>query len=78
MSKLHPNLTCREFVDEVTNYLEGKLTEAEQQWTEEHLAHCDHCRAYLDQMRATIEALRGLREESLGPELRARILDAIP
>ena len=73
-----PDIVCREFVEEVTNYLEGKLSEAEERWTDEHLAQCDHCRAYLAQMRATISALRGLAEPSVDPELRERILRAMP
>ncbi len=53
-------IICQQFVEEVTDYLEGKLSEAEERWTDEHLAQCEHCRAYLEQMRATISALRGL------------------
>ena len=73
-----PDIVCRQFVEEVTNYLEGKLSEAEQRWTDEHLAACPHCRAYLAQMRATIAALRGLREGELDPSLRERILSQLP
>jgi anti-sigma factor RsiW len=50
------------------------LSEAEERWTDEHLAQCDHCRSYLQQMRATIAALQALRETGVDPELRARIL----
>jgi anti-sigma factor RsiW len=75
---LKPDIVCKEFVEEVTNYLEGKLSEAEARWTDEHLAQCDHCRAYLAQMRATISALHGLRDTSVDPELRERILSALP
>jgi anti-sigma factor RsiW len=71
---VRPDIVCQEFVEEVTNYLEGKLSEAEGRWTDEHLAQCDHCRAYLQQMRATIAALQALRETGVDPELRARIL----
>jgi anti-sigma factor RsiW len=71
---VRPDIVCQEFVEEVTNYLEGKLSEAEERWTDEHLAQCDHCRAYLQQMRATIAALQALRETGVDPELRARIL----
>ncbi len=56
------DIVCQEFVEEVTNYLEGKLSEAEERWTDEHLAQCPHCRAYLAQMRSTISALRASRE----------------
>jgi anti-sigma factor RsiW len=73
-----PDITCREFVEEVTNYLEGKLSEAEARWTDEHLAQCAHCRAYIAQMRATIAALRGLCETEVDPELRERILSQLP
>ncbi len=68
------DIVCQEFVEEVTNYLEGKLSAAEERWTDEHLAKCEHCRAYLKQMRATISALRGLREAEIDPALRERIL----
>ena len=73
-----PDIVCKEFVEEVTNYLEGKLSEAEKRWTDEHLAQCDHCRAYLEQMRATIAALSGLRETEMDPDLCSRILAQLP
>jgi anti-sigma factor RsiW len=75
---VQPNIVCKQFVEEVTNYLEGKLSEAEERWTDEHLAACDHCRAYLEQMRATIAALHGLREAEVDADLRARILAELP
>ena len=72
------DIVCQHFVEEVTNYLEGKLSEAEARWTDEHLAACDACRAYLEQMRATIAALNGLRETDMDPALRDRILSELP
>jgi predicted anti-sigma-YlaC factor YlaD len=47
-------LTCREVVELVTAYLEGALSEPEEVRFEEHLAMCEGCAAYLDQMRRTI------------------------
>jgi len=71
-------IVCQEFVEDVTDYLEGKLSEAEARWTEEHLAACPHCRAYLEQMRATIAALRGFAKTDVDPALRGRILSSLP
>ncbi len=71
-------IACQEFVEEVTDYLEGKLSDAEARWTDEHLAACPHCRAYLEQMRSTIAALRGLAEPDVDPALRERILSSLP
>ena len=75
---LRQDMVCREFVEEVTNYLEGKLSAAEARWTDEHLAQCPHCRAYLAQMRSTISALRGLAEDDVDEDLRSRILAQLP
>ena len=67
-------MSCQQFVEIVTDYLEQQLNEARRLWTDEHLAHCDACRNYLAQMRATIAALRGLGDETLDAAHRERIL----
>ncbi len=56
-------LTCRELVALVTDYLEGTLPAAERARFEAHLANCPYCRIYLEQMRQTICAVGMLREE---------------
>jgi anti-sigma factor RsiW len=70
-------MTCRQFVEIVTEYLEQQLDDARKLWTEEHLAGCDACRNYLEQMRQTIAALRNLGDDTLDPGQRERILDAM-
>jgi anti-sigma factor RsiW len=60
---------CREFVEDVTAYLDGTLLGATIARVDAHLADCPHCREYLAQMRRTIaDAGR------LGPD----DVDAIP
>lgn len=70
-------MSCQQFVEIVTDYLEQQLDEARKLWTDEHLAECDACREYLRQMRETISALRNLGDESLDAEQRDRILAAM-
>jgi predicted anti-sigma-YlaC factor YlaD len=53
----HHEVTCVEFVELVTDYLEGALPEERVDLMEEHLVMCDWCKTYLDQIEATIEAL---------------------
>lgn len=69
-------MRCQEFVEVVTDYLEQQMTEARRLWTDEHLAGCGACQAYLEQMRQTITALRGLAENSVSDEQMARALEA--
>ena len=54
-------LRCRAAVELVTEYLEGALARRDRARFEEHLGECSACRAYLDQMRATVAALGRLR-----------------
>ena len=69
-------LTCREFVELVTDYLEGRLAPADHARFEEHVAICPGCQAYMDQMRETLAALGRLPEEQLSPDARDALLGA--
>jgi anti-sigma factor RsiW len=74
---LPPNdLPCQELVELVTDYLEGRLPEAERRRFEAHLVGCSGCRTYLEQMRLTLRALGALRAEAIEPEMKARLLSA--
>ena len=69
-------MSCRELVELVTDYLEGALPPPERVRFEAHLALCDGCEHYLEQMRSTIALVGSLSEESVRPEMQQRLLDA--
>jgi predicted anti-sigma-YlaC factor YlaD len=69
-------LTCRELVELVTDYLEGSLAPEERMRFEEHLLICEGCSAYLDQMRRTIELVGALDEDAIEPGMRDRLLES--
>jgi anti-sigma factor RsiW len=71
-----PGLTCREVVSIVTDYLEGALSPTDAARVEAHLAGCDGCATYLEQMRQTIALLGRLPEDSLSPEAERTLLEA--
>jgi len=60
-------LSCREMVELVTDYLEDALPGTERARFEAHIAGCDGCTAYLEQMRATIALTGRLTEEEIPP-----------
>lgn len=62
-------LACQELVELVTAYLEGALDEADRARFEAHIAGCDACTTYLEQMRVTIATIGRIPEESLSPGL---------
>jgi anti-sigma factor RsiW len=47
-------LTCRELVELVTEYLDGGLSRRDRRRFERHLAGCDACPRYVEQIRVTI------------------------
>jgi anti-sigma factor RsiW len=51
-----------EFVELVTEYLEGSLDEQRRAALEHHMTYCTPCVTYLDQYRAAIDAAASLRE----------------
>jgi anti-sigma factor RsiW len=69
-------VNCDEFVELVTAYLEGALPSADEQRFVAHLAECDGCDRYLEQIRTTVHNLGHLPEQSLAPDARDRLLAA--
>jgi predicted anti-sigma-YlaC factor YlaD len=69
-------VTCQELVELVTDYLDGVLTPAELRRFEEHIALCDGCSEYLDQLRRTIELTGTVTLDDLTPEAESELLYA--
>ena len=72
-----PNdLTCRELVELVTDFLDGALAPEERVRFEEHLVFCPGCAYHLDQIRATIRVAGELHEEQISAEAQSTLLAA--
>jgi anti-sigma factor RsiW len=69
-------LTCQEMVELVTDYLEGRLDDVQRERFEAHVAECDACTLYIEQMRQTIVALGHIPAETISPEAEEELLDA--
>jgi anti-sigma factor RsiW len=69
-------MTCRELVELVTDYLEGALPDPDRARFDAHLGSCEGCRNYLEQMRIVVRAGGSLSEESLDPAQRETLLEA--
>jgi anti-sigma factor RsiW len=63
-------LVCQEAVELVTDYLEGRLSRAQRKRFDAHLADCEHCSKYLEQMRVTIRLTGRLESGDLEPAVR--------
>jgi anti-sigma factor RsiW len=62
-------------VELITDYLEDALPRSQRRRFEAHLADCEHCTEYLEQMRATIRLTGYLRAEDMTPAMRDEFSD---
>lgn len=75
--KMPNELTCQELVELVTDYLEDRLSADERLRVETHLALCDGCDVYLEQMRETIRTLGKLKQEDMSPDAEEKLLGVL-
>jgi hypothetical protein len=71
MSRPGVEITCRELVELVTDYFEGRLREPVRIRFEDHLDLCPGCVTYLEQMRTTMGLIRRVDELERRPEVAA-------
>ena len=70
------DITCREVLELLTDYLDGALAPADAEAVATHLDACEGCRRYLEQFKASIEAAAELREDTVPTEVRETLLAA--
>lgn len=70
------DLPCQQLVELLTEYLEGALDPDTVARVDEHLAMCDGCDTYLDQLRATVSTLGRVPADTLSPDAQAALLEA--
>jgi anti-sigma factor RsiW len=69
-------ITCQEFVEMVTDYMENVLLPETKAQFEKHADNCPGCDTYLNQMRQTIAILHKIADEPVSADTRQRLLQA--
>jgi anti-sigma factor RsiW len=69
-------LSCREFVELVTVYLEEAMPPADRDRFEWHLERCEGCAHYVEQIRVTSELAGSVSLEGLSPTAEDELLRA--
>jgi anti-sigma factor RsiW len=67
-------VVCRQLVELVTDFLDGELAPADRAAVEAHLARCEHCTSYLEQVRRMLELSAALPSTH---EVPVHLLDAL-
>ena len=76
MSLFTREMPCQELVELVTAYFDGALSRRDRRHFDAHISGCEHCTAYVEQMRVTIAATGRVTEEDIPPGAREELLAA--
>jgi predicted anti-sigma-YlaC factor YlaD len=69
-------MNCYEAIDLMDEELEGRLAPELRADFDEHLEICSACGTYLDQIRATLQALERLPRQNITPDRRTELIAA--
>lgn len=69
-------LVCQEFVELVTDYMEGSLSRRDRRRMKKHLGACDGCSEYMESMLVTVRTLGELPAEPADDHVREHLLAA--
>jgi anti-sigma factor RsiW len=65
--------TCRDVIGLLTEYMEGGLAPAVARRLETHLGNCSACEGFLETLRATRAAVRGLHPDDIPEDCHTRL-----
>lgn len=70
-------LTCNQFLDELSEFLDDSVQGQLRQELEQHMAECPNCWVMVNTTKKTLEIYRGLEPEQIPSELHSRLMSAI-
>lgn len=70
-------LTCNQFMDELSEYLDEDVEAGLRQELEAHVTQCPNCWVMVDTTKKTLKIYKGLEAEPLPDDLKSRLMQAI-
>jgi anti-sigma factor RsiW len=72
-----PLLTCKQFYEELSDYLDDKIDAALRVKLEQHLSDCPNCWVICDTTKKTIRVYKGMDPCSIPAEVHTRLMVAL-
>jgi anti-sigma factor (TIGR02949 family) len=70
-------VTCRDFLKELSDYLDSNTSPEMRQELESHVNNCPNCWVVFDTTKKTLKVYKGLDAEHLPENLHDRLMDAL-
>jgi hypothetical protein len=70
-------LTCKEFLNELSDFLDENVDAEAKAKLEQHIALCPNCWVVCDTTKRTIKIYKGMEAYSMPPDVESRLLIAL-
>ncbi len=70
-------LTCKEFLQELNDYLDATVDLEIRRRIEAHITECPNCFVILDTCKKTIKVYKGIEPQVLPEDVHARLMKAV-
>ena len=70
-------LTCKEFLQELNDYLDETAEVEIRRRIESHITECPNCFVILDTTRKTIQVYKGMQPQVIPDEVQVRLMKAV-
>jgi anti-sigma factor RsiW len=72
-----PLLTCKQFLDELSDYLDEKTDAELRQKLEQHINECPNCWVICDTTKKTIQIYKGMDPYPIPQDVHSRLVSAL-
>ena len=70
-------LTCKQFLEELSDYLDENVDAAVRAKLEQHITECPNCWVVCDTTKKTIQIYKGMEPYPIPQDVEARLMDAL-
>jgi anti-sigma factor RsiW len=70
-------LTCKDFLSELSDYLDEKIDAELRAKLESHITECPNCWVIADTTRKTIQIYKGMEPYPIPPDVESRLMKAL-
>lgn len=70
-------LTCKQFLQELNEYLEGALDPATREELQRHVNECPNCWVVCDTTQRTLKVYKGMEAQPLPAQVHSRLMEAL-
>ena len=70
-------LTCKDFLEELTDYLDEKTDAEIREKLERHIAECPNCWVICDTTKKTLRIYKGMKEYAVPTDVHSRLMFAL-